>query len=111
MFLLYKAADHLSFMRAAQNKQKVVLARWLASKPRILILNGPTVGVDIGAKFDIHAILRQLAEEGMSIIVVSDDASELLAVCHRILVMRKGRMCKEIKQDEFSQEILAESML
>lgn len=93
------------------NQQKVVLARWLASKPRILILNGPTVGVDIGAKFDIHAILRQLAEEGMSIIVVSDDASELLAVCHRILVMRKGRMCKEIKQDEFSQEILAESML
>ena len=54
------------------NQQKVVLARWLATHPKILILNGPTVGVDIGAKYDIHKLLRELAKQGMAVLVVSD---------------------------------------
>lgn len=74
------------------NQQRVVLARWLATDPKILILNGPTVGVDIGSKRDIHAIVRDLARSGMAVIVISDDLPELLETCHRLLVMRDGRM-------------------
>jgi simple sugar transport system ATP-binding protein len=78
------------------NQQKVVLARWLANDLSVLILNGPTVGVDIGSKFDIHALLRSLAEKGLAIIVLSDDLPEVLACASRILVMRGGRIVEEL---------------
>ncbi|TBW37627.1 sugar ABC transporter ATP-binding protein [Siculibacillus lacustris] len=74
------------------NQQRVVLARWLATNPKILILNGPTVGVDVGSKSDIHAIVAGLAAAGMGLIVISDDVPEILAVSHRILVMKAGRI-------------------
>lgn len=74
------------------NQQRVVLARWLATNPKILILNGPTVGVDVGSKADIHTIVAGLAASGMAIIVISDDVPEILAVSHRILVMKAGRI-------------------
>ncbi|MDD7770099.1 sugar ABC transporter ATP-binding protein [Suipraeoptans intestinalis] len=74
------------------NQQKVVLARWLSTHPKVLILNGPTVGVDIGAKYDIHRLLRTLAAEGMAIIVVSDDAAEIIATCDRAIVMQGGKV-------------------
>ena len=78
------------------NQQRVVLARWLAGSPRILILNGPTVGVDIGSKADIHAIIADLAERRLGVIVISDDLPELIGCCHRILVMKEGRIVEEI---------------
>lgn len=78
------------------NQQRVVLAKWLATQPEILILNGPTVGVDIGSKYDIHQILRRLASEGMAIIVISDDIPELLENCNRILLMQAGRIDTEV---------------
>ncbi len=78
------------------NQQRIVLAKWLATKPDILILNGPTVGVDIGSKHDIHAILQQLAREGIGIIIISDDIPELMSNCNRILLMRGGRIEAEI---------------
>ena len=93
------------------NQQKVVLARWLSTKPKVLILNGPTVGVDIGAKFDIHALLRQCAKEGMSIIVVSDDASEIINTCDRTLVMRKGAVTAEISSADLDAKQLAEAII
>ena len=74
------------------NQQRVVLAKWLASNPRILILNGPTVGVDIGAKTAIHGIIRDLARLGMCLLVISDDIPELMQLCSRILVMKNGRI-------------------
>lgn len=93
------------------NQQKVVLARWLATKPEILILNGPTVGVDIGAKYDIHALLREAAKQGMAIIVVSDDLAEVESLCDRALVMKQGRITQEINGDDLAYDILAEASI
>lgn len=89
------------------NQQKVVLGRWLATNPKVLILNGPTVGVDIGAKYDIHNLLYKLAKEGMSIIVVSDDAAEVIATCDRVMIMRSGRVTGEISGEDLNAEALA----
>jgi simple sugar transport system ATP-binding protein len=72
------------------NQQRVVLAKWLANNPKILILNAPTVGVDIGSKSDIHQIIRELAQEGVGIIIISDDLPEVLNNCSKVLVMKKG---------------------
>jgi simple sugar transport system ATP-binding protein len=78
------------------NQQRVVLAKWLAIRPRVLILNGPTVGVDIGSKHDIHRVLRDLATEGLAVIIISDDIPEVLANCNRVLVMNDGRIMSEL---------------
>jgi simple sugar transport system ATP-binding protein len=90
------------------NQQKVVLARWLANDLKLLVLNGPTVGVDIGSKYDIHALLRKLASKGLSVIVISDDLPELLALSNRIVVMREGRIVKELKASETTEAQLGE---
>lgn len=92
------------------NQQKVGLIKWLASKPRILVLNCPTVGVDVGAKEDIHAIVRDLAGQGIGVIVISDDIPEVLRLCGRILVMKKGRITREIRAEDVDIDGL-ESML
>lgn len=93
------------------NQQKVVLARWLSNRPRIMILNGPTVGVDIGAKYDIHALLRRLASEGMAIIIVSDDAAEMIATCNRVIVMQAGRVVGELAETNLSEKALADAAM
>jgi simple sugar transport system ATP-binding protein len=74
------------------NQQRVALARWLSGAPRVLVLNGPSVGVDVGSKADIHGIIHDLASSGIGIVVISDDLPELLATCGRILVMKEGRI-------------------
>ena len=74
----------------------------------MLILNGPTAGVDIGAKTDIIQLIRSLAEDGMSIILASDDVSEILACCDRIFIMNNGRIVKQVKTDETSERELNE---
>ena len=89
------------------NQQRVVLAKWLASAPKVLILNGPTVGVDIGSKSELHEIIRNLAEEGMGVIIISDDIPELLHTCNRILLMKKGRMVDEFQSEEITENELA----
>jgi ABC-type sugar transport system ATPase subunit len=78
------------------NQQKVVLARWLATGPRVLLLDEPTKGVDVGAKFEIHEIIRVQAAGGMGCLVVSSDLPELLTLAHRIVVMREGRVQGEL---------------
>lgn len=78
------------------NQQRVVLAKWLATDPKIFILDGPTIGVDIASKSNIHGIIRNLAGAGMGIIVISDEIPEVLQNCNRILVMSGGRIIKEI---------------
>ena len=90
------------------NQQKVVLARWLATDLSVLILNGPTVGVDIGSKYDIHEILRSLAAKGLAIIIISDDLPEVINSCNRVLIMRKGRIVGEVKASETNEKQLAE---
>jgi len=89
------------------NQQRVVLARWMARVPRVLVLNGPSVGVDVGSKADIHDIIRDLGAKGLGVIVISDDLPELLATCHRILVMKGGRMVEEIGAGSVTEDELA----
>ncbi|MEM8571445.1 MAG: sugar ABC transporter ATP-binding protein [Pseudomonadota bacterium] len=89
------------------NQQRVALARWMARAPRLLILNGPSVGVDVGSKADIHEIIRDLGRQGLGVIVISDDLPELLATCHRILVMRGGAITDEIAGGSISEDALA----
>lgn len=81
------------------NAQRVVLGKLLATHPTVLILNGPTVGVDIGSKEEILTILRAEANRGMGIIVISDDAPELVSVCNRVLVVRQGRIVEALAGD------------
>lgn len=78
------------------NQQKVVLARWLAASPRVLLLNDPGRGIDVGAKREVHDAIRRLAASGMSILMWSSEADETLEVCDRVLVMRKGGLAKEV---------------
>ncbi|KFE36030.1 sugar ABC transporter ATP-binding protein [Thioclava atlantica] len=86
------------------NQQKVVLAKWAARRPRILIVDEPTRGIDIGAKAEVHALLNRLAEEGMSIIVVSSDLPEVLAISDRVIVLKEGRISGELSREEATQE-------
>ena len=88
------------------NQQRVVLAKWLASAPKILMLNGPTVGVDIGSKLEIHDIVRGLANQGMGLVVISDDIPELIHLCHRILLMKKGRVVAEYDRERITEHEL-----
>jgi simple sugar transport system ATP-binding protein len=93
------------------NQQRLVLAKWLASNPKILILNGPTVGVDVGSKADIHELIRNLAEQGMGIILISDDIPELAQTCNRILLMRRGRIVEEFRSEEVDEEELNQHLV
>ncbi len=93
------------------NQQRVVLARWLASNPRVLILNGPTAGIDVGSKTEIHEIIRGLAKRGIGILVISDDIPELLEVCHRILLMKRGRIAAEFERQKITEVRLSEILV
>jgi ABC-type sugar transport system ATPase subunit len=86
------------------NQQKVVMAKWLHASPRLLLLDEPTKGVDIGAKWEIHDIVRRQAEEGMACLVVSSDLPEVLALAHRIVVLRQGRLQGELPAAGASEE-------
>jgi rhamnose transport system ATP-binding protein len=86
------------------NQQKVVLAKWLASKPRVLILDEPTRGIDIGAKVEVHRIISELAASGLGIILISSDLPEVLAMSDRILVLHEGRITAEIPRDRATEE-------
>ena len=90
------------------NQQKCVLAKWLALDLNVLILNGPTVGVDIGAKFDIYERVRRLAREGLTVLIISDDLPELLTNCNRVMVMRQGRLVASLPTDGLAESVLAE---
>lgn len=92
------------------NQQRVVLAKWLATNPRILILNGPTVGVDIGSKADIHTIVRKLAAQGVGVIIISDDISEVIHNCNRILIMKKGQIVNEFHNTDISESELGHQL-
>ncbi len=86
------------------NQQKVVLSKWLFTDPRVLILDEPTRGIDVGAKFEIYNIMNELAEQGRGIIMISSEMPELLGMCDRIYVMSEGRFVGELSQREASQE-------
>lgn len=110
--LSIKAPDAHAPVRSLSggNAQRVVLAKWLATDPKVLILNGPTVGVDVGSKSQILQLLREQAEQGMAVIVISDDAQELVACCHRVLVVSKGVISDELRDEDVTIEDIHERM-
>jgi simple sugar transport system ATP-binding protein len=93
------------------NQQRVLIGRWLAIDPHVLILHGPTVGVDVGSKDIIYRIMQRLSERGIGILLVSDDLPELLQNCDRVLMMRKGRIEQAYRADDLTEAELYRSLL
>ena len=85
------------------NQQKIAIAKWLDTKPRVLILDEPTRGVDVGAKREIYNLIQRLAGEGMACIVISSELPEIIGLCHRALVMREGRLVGELSGSELTE--------
>ena len=85
------------------NQQKVVLAKWLAANPKLLILDNPTQGVDVGAKEDIYDIILQLADENIAIVVLSNEAQEIIRICDRALVMYHGVIQGEVAEETMNE--------
>jgi putative multiple sugar transport system ATP-binding protein len=92
------------------NQQKVVLSKWILSEPDILILDEPTRGIDVGAKYEIYTIINQLAAEGKGVLVISSELPEILGMCDRIYVMNEGRITGEVDREEATQEKLMKLM-
>jgi rhamnose transport system ATP-binding protein len=92
------------------NQQKVSLARWLATKPKLLILDEPTQGVDVGAKSEIHKIIRRLAKEGMAVLMISSDLPEILGMSDRIAVMRAGTIVAMLPGKSGAHEVMAAAL-
>ncbi|MBQ4416775.1 MAG: sugar ABC transporter ATP-binding protein [Butyrivibrio sp.] len=93
------------------NQQRIVLAKWLACNLDVLILNGPTVGVDIGSKHDIHAILQKLAGEGLGVVIISDDLPEIIQNCSRILVIRDGAIVAGFDAQDADEQKIIDAMM
>ena len=93
------------------NQQKIVLSKWLANDLDILILNGPTVGVDIGAKQDIHHLVHELANQGLAVIIISDDLAEVVVNCSRVVVMKAGKIVGEMKGKDITEDNIREIIM
>jgi ribose transport system ATP-binding protein len=88
------------------NQQKVVVGKWLLSQPRVLIMDEPTRGIDVGSKTEIHRIMRELADQGTCILFISSEVQEIIAVCDRILVMRAGKIAAEYGRGVSQEEVI-----
>ena len=86
------------------NQQKVIIGRWLLTEPEVLLLDEPTRGIDVGAKYEIYQLIGNLANEGKTVLMVSSEMPELLGVCDRILVMSGGRLAGEVDAKTATQE-------
>ena len=93
------------------NQQKVVLGKWLATRPRLLIMDEPTRGIDVGAKAEIHRLMSELAAQGLAVLMISSELPEVLGMSDRILVMREGRIVAEFARGEADQETIAHAMM
>ena len=89
------------------NQQRVILARWLATRPKIFIVDNPTAGVDVASKSNIHDILRSLAEKGVGVILISDETNEILYNANRILIMREGRITQQVDAHAVDEDKLS----
>lgn len=96
--------QQLAMNLSGGNQQKVVFARWLLVHAKVLILDEPTVGIDVGAKQEIYRLINNIAEDGRCVIMISSELPELLGMCDRILVMHRGRVTRELSRDEATQE-------
>lgn len=90
------------------NQQKAVLSKWLATKPKVMLLDEPTRGIDIGAKAEVHRLIAELAAAGMAVLMISSDLPEVLAMSDRILVMRERRIVAEFsRQEDTAERVIA----
>jgi putative multiple sugar transport system ATP-binding protein len=92
------------------NQQKVVLAKWMFPNPDVLILDEPTRGIDVGAKYEIYRLIQELADEGKAVVVVSSELPELLGITHRIYTICEGRITGEVNTADANQEQLMRMM-
>jgi rhamnose transport system ATP-binding protein len=106
MHVVATGVEQITSNLSGGNQQKVLLAKWLIPAPKVLILDEPTRGVDVGAIAEIHRIVSQLATQGMAIILISDDAQEVIGMADRILVFRGGRVVAEVPRDSFNREAI-----
>jgi inositol transport system ATP-binding protein len=104
---LNQLVDNLS----GGNQQKIIIAKWLLTRPIILLLDEPTRGIDIGSKAEIYSLMNKLAEEGIAILMVSSEMPELMGMCDRILALRKGKISREFNRAEFNQEQILSSIM
>jgi rhamnose transport system ATP-binding protein len=93
------------------NQQKIVLGKWLANRPKLLILDEPTRGIDVGAKAEIHRLMGELAAQGLAILMISSELPEVLGMSDRVLVMREGRIAAEFSRAEATQESIGAAMM
>jgi ABC-type sugar transport system ATPase subunit len=91
------------------NQQKTIIGRWLLTKPKVLLLDDPTRGVDVGAKAELYRLMDQLCRDGIAIILTSSELPELLTVCDRILVLAEGRMTAEFSRAEANEQRIMEA--
>ena len=92
------------------NQQKVVLGKWIETQPQVLILDSPTVGVDIGSKSEIYEYIQLLAKQGLALILISDEIPELLANCNRLLVLREGKIAGELSSSDLESKEASETI-
>jgi putative multiple sugar transport system ATP-binding protein len=104
---VYQVTGNLS----GGNQQKVVLSKWLYANPEVLILDEPTRGIDVGAKYEIYTIINRLAAQGKAILVISSEMPELLGITDRLYVMNEGRIVGEMPTSEASQEKIMRSIV
>lgn len=93
------------------NQQKVILARWTAAQPQVLLLGDPTHGVDVGSRAEIYAILRKVARDGAAVLVASEDLEELAAISHRVILMRHGRLVGELRGEDIEESAILSGLL
>lgn len=98
--------DDMILTLSGGNQQKVVIAKWIANHPEILLCDEPTRGIDVGAKSEVYAILREIASRGIGVVMVSSELPELLTLCDRIIVMHEGRITGELSREEATEELI-----
>jgi rhamnose transport system ATP-binding protein len=105
------SVDEIAGRLSGGNQQKIVLGKWLANNPKLLILDEPTRGIDVGAKAEIHRLMSQLAAEGVAILMISSELPEVLGMSDRVLVMREGRLVAEFDRAEATSEAVGHAMM
>ena len=102
--LRFRSLDQAVKTLSGGNQQKVVLSKWLATHPRVLVLDEPTQGVDVQTKAEVHVVIADLARQGLAILLISSELPELIGMCHRVIVLREGRIAAEFDRSEATQE-------
>lgn len=104
MRIKINSIEQLAMYLSGGNQQKIVVGKWLLTEPEIVMMDEPTRGIDVGAKYEIYQLIKQLAKEGKAVLIISSEMTELLGICDRILILREGRLVGEMDAKEATQE-------